>query len=299
MFRALSESGEFVCHGFYASLNGRTFALVPNYGDVATDDAGNALGGTPVKVSARHGFRAYEAPSPVRAYEVDAALDPTALSSVCVVGDPEDGRLVAFAHWYVTSSSAYQIRFVQPSDPRLNGLPVTNRKTGKVVGMYLTHSWFDAPGSCVPIDLLVFGDVPGDQRAGDVEMEREGWLGGEVATKGPPPARGFALGDYVFCETPDGRAKWVANVKPRLVVREDDPVLLRDSFAAVMDSLQRGVTGSLVWSTGAELALTQPLEMFLFGRSPPPPTSSTPAPPPPPPVSVEAAAGEEEQPTWL
>lgn len=214
---------------------GNTFAVVPDYVDPKTDGYGRRL--ELVRCSTRHGYRMYVVHDVLEdssdAFLIPTALQPAATESICVVGGKKS---LAFAHWFVSESDTWTIRFAQLADPRLNGLPVTSRKGGSFVGVYMTRSWFNEPAACIASDLFCGPDenVCKNVRASDVTIERD-TTNLQTPTRVLPP-RGLVIGDFVFCETPDKRARRVATQTPRLIVRHDDPVFLTSTFAHALRS---------------------------------------------------------------
>lgn len=250
MLSAYDAQNRFVCYGTLVRAGGATYGVFPDDPDAALDDRGREL--VAAKRSALYGFKM--CPMPEREGALELAPTPTPRLCLCA-----DELVLGFACWFAYKSGATTIRFVQFGDPRLNGAPVVDRASRRLVGMYLVRSWAEeTKAECVPCDLFFSAPPEGagwdPRREEGVRAEIAAGWGAEV-----PPApklpRALEVNDWVFAETHDRRARWVTHVyHDREFVHEDECRFLAEPFPEVVARLERG-DRALRWGSGAVIEL--------------------------------------------
>lgn len=244
-----------MCYGTYCiDDDQKTFVVYPDIADALYDDLGNVL--NVYRRSDRHKVRfAHLERDDIEPYNISQPLSDAYTKFACEVVGPDGTpkQTVGYRCWYVRSNESVTLRLIQPGDPRLNGLPIVNRKTSEFVGIYLSRGWFETPAECCQRDIFHLDkDVEPGPRVRDFEIER---------SLVPSPKASFVvpkaveISGMIFIETMDGKAKWVSDTVKRTYVFENERKYLRDSFATVVSKIYNR-SKTLEWTDGQTLNIT-------------------------------------------
>ena len=231
-----------------------------------------------VRSSSAYGIKVYQAEGSTKealACPPETMASPPRTCYVLLpIGEPVG---LGFTSWHVRKDGACVLRFAQHGNPRLNGLPVVEKKSGELVGVYDARGWeYGDMAECVPRDVLL---APGIELSGEWDARRGSrdahW---GLSVDRPSIPRAFVLNERDVLAECEGRAKWSAHLSPKQeFTYENECRILMDGFDAAVRKLERGAT-ELAWVNGATLAVTcRPVGVGFAFRAPALPAQDAPA----------------------